>query len=156
LRESLYEQPKALAVIEHEFQRGARAVAKDVDGALKRVIAQALAAHRGQGIAAFPEIDRVGGQTDAALRGQLHHHAPSKKTCPKAVNDEGDSGHLRRSRAPSRRARSISMTCGAEDPAGVGSPATNGGDVAGCEVRGVAMCFLRALGDKRKCCATRQ
>ena len=71
LRQSLQTQPKALAVVEQEFQGGARAVAEDVDGALQRVVAQALSAYSTEPINAFAEIDRFDGDKDAALRGEL-------------------------------------------------------------------------------------
>ena len=53
------QQPVALAVIEQEFERRARAVAEDVDGALQGVVAQDLPAHGREAIDAFAEIDRL-------------------------------------------------------------------------------------------------
>jgi len=66
-------EPKALPIIEQEFERRARAVAEDGDGALQRVVTQGLAAHGTEAIDAFAKIDRLGGYKDTALRGELQH-----------------------------------------------------------------------------------
>ena len=72
-------QPEALTIVEQELEGRARAVAEDVDGALKGVVTQALAAHGTEPIDAFAEIDRFGRQKDAALGGELEHDQASRK-----------------------------------------------------------------------------
>src|SRR4029453_1163364 len=101
LRESLHHDPVALTVIEQEFERGARAIAKDVDGALQGIVAEALSAHCGESIDALAEIDRLRGQKDAALRAELKHHDPSKKARTTATTGKVDSGHRTRRHDPS-------------------------------------------------------
>jgi hypothetical protein len=67
--EPLHHHPVALAVIQQKFERRARTVAKDVDGALQGIVAEALATHGPEAIDAFAEIDGLRGHKDAALRG---------------------------------------------------------------------------------------
>src|SRR5438093_920593 len=67
----------ALAVIQQEFQRRARPVAEDVDGALQGVVAEALATHGPEAIDAVAAIDGFRGHTEAAVRGELEHERAS-------------------------------------------------------------------------------
>jgi hypothetical protein len=60
-----------LAIIGQEFQRRARAVAKHVDCAAQGIFLQRLATERGEAIDAFPEVDGLHGQKDAALGREL-------------------------------------------------------------------------------------
>ena len=145
LGESLPTEPIALAVVEQQFARGARAVPKDGDSARKRVVAQALSAYGDESIDAVSEIDGLSGHKDAALRAELEHRAASKKACTHAATDAVNAGQRKRRRAPSGRSSSISTTCVAEDQAGVGGTSTHRGEVAGCESRGGAMCFFSRM-----------
>ena len=58
LRKSFHHQPESLAIVEQEFQGGARAVAEDVDGALQGVLVQSLPAHRPEAIDALAVMPR--------------------------------------------------------------------------------------------------
>ena len=82
LRESLHHDPVPLAVIEQEFKRRARTIAKDIDGALKRVIAKGLAAHCSEPIDTLAEIDGLGGHKDAALGFTCSMRVPPERRAP--------------------------------------------------------------------------
>jgi hypothetical protein len=60
-----------LAVVDEEFERGAGAVAEDVDGPAQGILAERLATDSREAIDAFAEIDGRPRQKDAALRGEV-------------------------------------------------------------------------------------
>ena len=73
LGEAFGTEPKPLAIVGQEFERRAGAVAKDVDCAAQRILAQRLATQRGEPIDSLAEIDGLHGEKDAALRRELEH-----------------------------------------------------------------------------------
>ena len=70
LGEAFSTEPKPLAIIRQEFERGPGAVAKDVDRAAQRVLCQCLATQRGEAINAFAKVDGLEREKDATLRGE--------------------------------------------------------------------------------------
>src|SRR5215471_20498962 len=98
LREPLHHHPVALAVIQQEFQRRARTVAADIDGALQGVIAEALATHGPEAIDAFAEIDGFSGHKDAAVRGELEHERASTKARTSASSGSAEAAQWMHSR----------------------------------------------------------
>jgi hypothetical protein len=79
LREAFGAKPKALPIISQEFERGAGAVAKDVDGAAQRIFAQGLAAQRGQPIYPLPKAHGLYGENHTTLGRELEHQRTSRK-----------------------------------------------------------------------------
>jgi hypothetical protein len=73
LGEAFGAQPKALPIIDQEFERGASAVAKDVDRATQGIVAECLTTDGGEPINAFTKIDGLQREKDAALGGELQH-----------------------------------------------------------------------------------
>jgi hypothetical protein len=61
LRKALHAEPVTLAIIKQEFEGGAGAVSKDIDGALDGILPQALMADGAESVDAFSEIDGFGG-----------------------------------------------------------------------------------------------
>jgi len=80
-------EPKALSVVEQELNRGAGAIAEDIDGTAEGIIAQHLSAHGHEPIYALAKIDGLGGKKDAALRGELEHQGVSKNVRTNAASD---------------------------------------------------------------------
>src|SRR5262249_49954883 len=106
LRESLHHDPVPLAVIEQQRERGAGAVAQDVDGPLERVRTACLTTDRRQAINAFTKIHRLRGEKAPALWSQVQQERPSTKARTNASNSRGERGGCRQSRVPSTRASS--------------------------------------------------
>src|SRR5207244_2152970 len=102
----------ALAVIQQEFERRARTVAEDIDGALQGVVAQALATHSTEALDALAEIDGFRGHKDAAVRGELEHERASTKARTIASSGSAEAAQWMHSRVPSARERSIGMAAG--------------------------------------------
>src|SRR5215472_6197253 len=105
--------PVALAIVEQQLERRARAVAEHVDGALQGVIAQPLTAHGREPIDAFAKIHRRRSEKDAALGRELEHQSRSKKARTTAARGSGASCERIQRRAPSARCSSISVCGGA-------------------------------------------
>jgi hypothetical protein len=72
-------QPKPLAVVDQECERGARAVAKTVDGAAQGILAERLATEGGEAIYPFAKIDGLQRDKAAALGGELEQQRLAKK-----------------------------------------------------------------------------
>ena len=73
LGEAFGAEPKPLAIVGQEFERGAGAVAKDVDRAAQGILLQRLATEGGEAIYSFAEVDGLYGEKDATLRRELEH-----------------------------------------------------------------------------------
>src|SRR5262245_1915535 len=154
LRESLHHEPVALAVIQQQLERRACAVAKDVDGPLQRVIPQHLATDCREAINPFAKIDRVRGEKDPALWGQLQHARPSTKARTNVSSSRGDRGVCRQSRVPSARASSSWVATAGGGLAGADGTSTKPSGRAGAAC-GAAICFFRSISRNRNCLATR-
>src|SRR5262249_1439136 len=143
-----------LTVIERELECRACAVAKDIDGTLERVLTQDLATDRREAINPFAKIDRLPGEKDAALWGQLQHARPSTKARTTVSSSRGDMGAWRQSRVPSVRDSSSCATAVGWETAGADGTSTkpSGKADAAC---GVAICFFRSVRRNRNCLATR-
>src|SRR5262249_11967638 len=124
LREALHHEPVALAVIQQQLERRAGAVAKHVDGSLQRVLPKHLTTDRREAINPFAKIDRLRGEKDPALRGQLQHARPSTKARTNASSSRGERGVCRQSRVPSARDSSSWVTAVAWGPAGADGTST--------------------------------
>src|SRR5918992_718032 len=149
-------QPKALAIVEQQFEGSAPPVTKHIDRALQGILRQPLPAEGSQPVNPGAEIDRLDGEKDPALRPQR----ASRNIRTRATNGVVDSRARLHIRAPSGRARSISVSPGtAVDQGSDGVISTNAGGVsvpAIAEVAGGAIrCFLRSVGLNRRRCATR-
>lgn len=79
-------EPEALAIVAQDFERGTRAVPEDVERAAQGIVAERSAADGGEPINAFAEVDRLRGDKDATLRGQLEHPGVSKKVRTNATS----------------------------------------------------------------------
>src|ERR687895_1156352 len=151
-------QPKALAIVEQQFEGSAPPVTKHIDRALQGILRQSLPAEGSQPVNPGAEIDRLDGEKDPALRPQLQPQRASRNIRTRAgVVDSRARLHIR---APSGRARSISVSPGtAVDQGSDGVISTNAGGVSApaiAEVAGRAIrCFLRSVGLNRRRCATR-
>ena len=99
-----------LRYLAQELERRASAIAEDEDRATEGIVRSHLTAHGRESIDPFAEIDGLGGEKDAALRGQLEHPGVSKKARTTASRGSCGSWAAIRSRAPSGRCHSISMT----------------------------------------------
>src|SRR2546426_11312775 len=75
LREAFGAEPKALAVVEQQFERGARAIAKDKDGTVQGILSQRLSTDGGESIDPFAAVDGLQGEKDATVGGELQHQA---------------------------------------------------------------------------------
>ncbi len=78
--EALEAQPKALPVVDQEFQCGAAPVAKQKDGAGERVAVEPVATEGGEGINAFAEIHRLISEHDLELWRELDHGSRAQQT----------------------------------------------------------------------------
>jgi len=159
LRASLPPSPVTLAVLQPACERRARAVAQDVDGALKRMIAQGLSAHRGESIHALADIDRLRGQNEAAWGCELQQEGASKKARTNAASGTVDSAPWRHRRAPSVRCRATWVPPGGAGRSGMLGPSTQPrgkGDGGGVSRGAMAICFVRSWHDHRQCWATRE
>ena len=85
LREALRTEPEALAIVTHELERRASAIAEDKDRPAEGIVCSHLTAHGRESIDAFAEIDGLRGEQDATLGGELEHQGVSKKVRTKAV-----------------------------------------------------------------------
>lgn len=103
-------QPEALSIIAQQFTRRRSAVAEDKDRTAEGMRTKHRAAHSGETIDALTEIDGLGGEKDAALGGQLKPQGVSKKARTTASRGSGGSWAALRSRAPSGRCSSVSMS----------------------------------------------
>jgi hypothetical protein len=86
LRQAFRTQPEALALVAQERERRASAMAEDEDGTAEGLFPQPLAAHRRQAIDTCAEIDGLGGEHEATLRGELEHQGVSKKVRTNVTN----------------------------------------------------------------------
>src|ERR687895_936839 len=139
-------QPKALAIVEQQFEGSAPPVTKHIDRALQGILRQSLPAEGSQPVNPGAEIDRLDGEKDPALRPQLQPQRASRNIRTRAgVVDSRARLHIR---APSGRARSISVSPGtAVDQGSDGVISTNAGGVSAPAIAEVACrairCFLR-------------
>ena len=64
-------QPKSLAILAQDCERGARTVSEDRDGAAEGVVAEDVATDGRKPIDALAAINRLGGHKDATLWSEL-------------------------------------------------------------------------------------
>ena len=160
LREPLHHHPVALAVIEQEFERRARAVAEDIDGAL-----QGLSPRRWRHTAPSPSMPLRKSTGSVATKMRLcgvswSMQRPSTKARTSASSGSADGGAVdaqpgaigagqldlvwRRAAGARRGQRHFHKAQGM------------GGGVTGAGACGVAICFLRSVRRNRNCLATRE
>src|SRR5262245_21453782 len=86
LRQTFRTPPEALPVIAQALERGAGAVPEDIECATEGIVAEGAATDGGEPIDAFPEGDRLRGDKDATLWGQLEHSGVSKNVRTNATS----------------------------------------------------------------------
>src|SRR5262249_45903299 len=79
LGKSLVTKPKSLAVIHQQLHGCRPAIAKDEDGTGERVVLEGFLAEPGQAVDPATKIDRLDGDQDLHLRGDLEHHRAVQK-----------------------------------------------------------------------------
>ena len=87
----LVAKPKTLAVVDQDLQRRRRAVAKDEDPAVERIVLQHVFAQPGQAIDPAAKIGRLDGRHDPHLRRDLDHGS----VIPEAPAQRCQVGHRR-------------------------------------------------------------
>ena len=96
-------------MVGQEFERRARAIAKDIDGAAQGIVVQHLTTERREAIDTLAEVDGRHGQKDATLRRELQHQRGSRKVCTRDVSAGAMSWYVIRRRVPSGRWISTSV-----------------------------------------------
>src|ERR687895_2086842 len=153
-------QPKALAIVDQQFEGRAPPVTKHIDRALQGILRQPLPAEGSQPVNPGAEIDRLDGEKDPALRPQLQPQRASRNIRTRATNGVVDSRARLHIRAPSGRARSISVSPGtAVDQGSDGVISTNPAGSRRPQLLklpvGPYAVFLESVGLNRRRCATR-
>ena len=85
LRKPFLAQHKPLPVIGQQFEGGAGASAKDVDGPIQGIVAQRLTTDGGEPIDAFAAVDRLQGEKDPTLGSELQPQRCSRNVCSRGT-----------------------------------------------------------------------
>jgi hypothetical protein len=120
--EPLGPEPKPLALVGQEFKRRPRAVAKAIDRAIQRMVAQRLATPGRQPLEAFPPIDRLPDEKAAAVGGEWPPHAAPRNACRNGASGGAAAWECLRSSRPAGRVASPSTPLG--PPGQVGGAVT--------------------------------
>ena len=75
-------QPKTLAIIGHQSQRGAPPIPEDHDTTGEGIGREAISADASQPVQALPEVDGLDGDQNAHLRRELDHRADAGRERP--------------------------------------------------------------------------